>query len=162
MKIIHESAKISSLADIEDSVRGSRVVIGERTMIDSFAKIKFAGGLGDVVIGEDSYINSGVVVYSGNGVSIGSRVLIAANCTLAAANHEYKDPERCIVDQGFMESRGGIVIEDDVWIGAGCVILDGAKIGKGAVIAAMSLVRGEIEPYGIYAGNPIQRIGFRK
>ena len=80
---IHSTAKISNLADIEDSVRGTRTVIGERSVIDSFVKIKPVGGTGDVVIGRDVVINSGCVLYSGNGIVIGDYVAIAANCVLA-------------------------------------------------------------------------------
>jgi len=156
------SARISALADIEPSVRGTRYVVGARTAIDSFVKIKPAGGSGDVVIGDDCAINSGTVIYSGNGVRIGNAVLIAANCTLAATNHAFADPDRRIRDQGFQPSRGGIVIGDDVWLGANVVVLDGATIGDGAVIAAGSVVRGTVEPYGIYAGVPAIRCGSRR
>ena len=78
---IEPTAKVSKLADIEDSVRGTRIVIGARAVINSFVKIKPAGGLGDVTIGEGTYVNSGTVIYTGNGVTIGNGVLIAANCT---------------------------------------------------------------------------------
>lgn len=156
------TARISPLADIEPSIRGSRYIIGARTMIDAFVKIKPAGGSGDVLIGSDSAINSGTVIYSGNGVRIGDSVLIAANCTLAATNHQFADPTRLIRHQGFMPSRGGIVIGDDVWLGANVVILDGAVIGKGAVIAAGSVVAGQVEPYAIYAGAPATKRGSRQ
>lgn len=156
------TARISPLADIEISVRGSRYVIGARTMIDAFVKIKPAGGAGDVIIGEDCAINSGTVIYSGHGVRIGNAVLIAANCTLAATNHAFGDLGRRIRDQGFQPSRGGIEISDDVWVGAGVVLLDGARVGQGAVIAAGSVVRGEVEPYAIYAGSPATRCGSRQ
>lgn len=162
MREVDPTARISPLADIETSVRGTRTVIGARTMIDAFVKIKPVGGSGDVIIGEDCAINSGTVIYSGNGVTIGNAVLIAANCTLAATNHEFGDPDRRIRDQGFQPSRGGIVIGDDVWLGANVVLLDGVRIGRGAVIAAGSVVRGEIEPYAIYAGSPAVRRGSRQ
>lgn len=158
---VDPTARISPLADIELSVRGTRYVIGARTMIDAFVKIKPAGGSGDVVIGADCAINSGTVIYSGNGVTIGDAVLIAANCTLAATNHAIGDPDRRIRDQGFQPSRGGIMIGDDVWLGANVVLLDGARIGQGAVIAAGSVVRGAVEPYAIYAGAPATKRGSR-
>ncbi len=151
---IAKSARISELADIEESVRGSRIDIGEDVMIDSFVKIKPAGGSGDLVIGEHSYINSGTVMYTGNGVRIGKHVAIAANCTLAPTNHDFRYKNRLIVEQGFLPSKGGIVIEDDVWIGANCVILDGARIRQGAVVGAHSLVVGELPPYSISHGRP--------
>ncbi|MDB5425016.1 MAG: acetyltransferase [Phenylobacterium sp.] len=158
---IDPTAKISPLADIEESVRGTLIEIGARTVIDSFVKIKPAGGMGDVVIGADCAINSGTVIYTGNGVRIGDAVAIAANCTLASTNHAIADRGRLIRDQGFQPSKGGIVIEDDVWMGAGVVLLDGAILRKGCVIAAGSVVRGEVEAYAVYAGAPARRIGAR-
>ena len=159
---IHSEARISSLADIEDSVRGSRIVIGPRTVLDSFVKIKPAGGMGDVTIGADCVINSGCVMYTGNGISIGDSVAVAANCTFAPTNHEFRDREKLIREQGFRPGKGGILVEDDVWIGANCVFLDGAILRKGCVIGAGSIVRGEVEAYSIQAGNPLKLLGWRK
>ena len=159
---IDPTARVSTLCDIEASVRGSRITIGARTVVDSFVKFKPAGGLGDVLIGEDCVVNSGCVLYTGNGIEIGRNVAIAANCVFAPVNHAFADAGRLIRSQGFQASRGGIVIEDDVWIGAGCVVLDGARIGRGAVIGAMSLVRGTVEPYTIHVGNPLRCVGRRQ
>ena len=161
MHVFDPSARISPLADLETSMRGSKIVIGAGAMIDAFVKIKFAGGSGDVVIGSNSYINSGCVIYSGHGVAIGNDVLVAANCTFAATNHEFSDRDKPIRSQGFQPSRGGIILEDDVWIGANVVLLDGVLIRKGAIIAAGSLVRGEVPAYTIYGGNPGRVVGKR-
>ncbi|MDR2574715.1 MAG: acyltransferase [Desulfovibrio sp.] len=155
-------AKISPLADLEASIRGTKIIIGEHSFIDSFVKIKPAGGGGDIIIGRNSYINSGCVLYSGNGIIIGDYVSIAANCTLAPVNHEYVSKNLLIQHQGFRRGKGGIVIEDDVWIGANSVLLDGAHLRKGCVIGAMSVVRGEVAPYSINAGNPLRLIGDRR
>nr|WP_315482380.1 acyltransferase [uncultured Undibacterium sp.] len=159
---IHPLAKVSKFADIEDSTRGTRIVIGAHASIDSFVKVKPAGGNGDLVVGDRTVINSGCVLYTGNGVLIGNDVAIAANCTFAPVNHAYKDKSRRINQQGFLPSRGGILIEDDVWIGANVVILDGAILRTGCVIGAGSLVRGEIPAYSIQAGNPLRHLGWRE
>lgn len=158
---IAATARISDLADIEDSVRGTVIAIGEESVVDSFVKIKPVGGTGDVVIGPRSYINSGCVLYSGNGIRIGEGVLIAANCTLAPVNHEFHSRQRTILEQRFQPSRGGIVVEDDVWIGANTVILDGATLRRGCVVGACSLVQGEVAAYSINVGNPLVTIGYR-
>ena len=162
MIAIDKTAQVSNLADIEDSVRGSRIVIGPNVKIDAFVKIKPVGGSGDVIIGRNCHVNSGVVIYSGNGVTIGDDVLIAANCTLAPVNHEFRSRDKKIIDQRFEASRGGIVIEDDVWIGANSVILDGAVIRQGCVVGAHSLVSCELEPYSIQVGSPVKCVGYRK
>jgi len=159
---IHATARVSPHSDIEDSVRGSRIVVGARSVIDSFVKIKPTGGSGDLVIGEQSVVNSGCVLYTGNGISIGNHVAIAANTTFAPVNHAFRDRARLIAEQGFQPSRGGIVIEDDVWIGANCVLLDGTTLRRGCVIGAGSLVRGEVAAYTVNAGNPLVRLGERQ
>ena len=137
------------------------MLVGDRTSIDAFVKIKPTGGEGDVVIGTHCVINSGTVIYSGNGVKIGNGVLIAANCTIAPVNHAYQDARIPIREQGFQPSRGGIVIGDDVWLGANCVVLDGADVGHGAVVGAGSVVRGKLEPLGVFVGNPMRQLASR-
>ncbi len=158
---IHPTAQVSALADLERSERGTRISIGPGCRIDSFVKIKPAGGNGHVRIGAHCYLNSGCVLYSGNGITIGNDVLIAANCTLAPVNHAFRDRGCLIREQGFLPSRGGIVIEDDVWIGANCVLLDGAVLRKGCVVAACSLVRGEMPSYSICHGTPAVPVDVR-
>ncbi len=162
MLTISPEARVSVLADIEDSTRGSRIVVEAGAVIDSFVKVKPAGGSGDVIIGPGSFVNSGCVLYTGHGITIGANVLIAANCTLAATNHEFRDPTRSIREQGFAPSRGGIVIEDDVWIGANSVILDGAILRRGCVVGAGSLVRHELPAYSINVGAPARTVAWRK
>lgn len=151
---IADSARVSPLADIEDSLRGSRIEIGAHSVIDSFVKVKPAGGTGDLLVGAHVVINSGCVLYMGNGISIGDHVAVAANCTFAPVNHAYKDKTRLIREQGFLPGRGGIVIEDDVWIGANSVLLDGSILRRGCVLGAGYIVRGEFAGYTVYAGNP--------
>ena len=161
MLLIDPAARVSALADIEDSLRGTRIIVEAGAVIDSFVKIKPAGGVGDVVIGAGSVINAGCVLYTGHGIRIGRDVLIAANYTLAPTNHAFADPDRPIRCQGFQPSRGGIVIEDDVWIGANCVLVDGAVIGRGSVIGAGSLVRGVLPPFALAHGTPARVRGWR-
>jgi len=159
--IVDSTARVSPLCEIEASSRGTRIVVGAHVVIDSFVKIKPAGGSGDVLIGARTVINSGCVFYTGNGITIGEDVAIAANCTLAPVNHEYRSRHKTIREQRFGPNKGGILIEDDVWIGAGCVLLDGSILRRGCVIGAMSLVRGEIPAYSIQAGNPLRQLGWR-
>ena len=158
---IDPQASVSRLADIEDSARGSRIVVGARSVIDSFVKVKPAGGTGDLTIGEGSVINAGCVLYTGNGIAIGNGVAVAANCTFAPVNHAYRDKGLPILEQGFGQSKGGITVEDDVWIGANCVLLDGARLHRGCVIGAGSVVRGDVPAYSVNAGSPLRVIGWR-
>jgi virginiamycin A acetyltransferase len=159
---INKTAKISKLASIDISTRNTHTRIGANCQIDDFVKIKHVGGSGDVVIGDNVYINSGTVLYSGNGIKIGNDVLIGPNCSIVPVNHEFRKKSKLIREQRFMRSKGGAVMEDDVWIGAGVTILDGAHIKKGAVIGANSLVKGVIGAYSINVGVPCRKVGSRK
>ena len=88
-------------------------------------------------------------------------MLIASFVSMYAANHNFEDPNIPIRDQG-MTTKGGIKIEDDVWIGTHVVILDGITIGKGSVISAGSIVTQDVEPYSIVAGVPAKIIRYRE
>lgn len=58
-------------------------------------------------------------------------------------------------------TRGSIIVEDDVWIGANCLVLSGARISRGAVVAAGSVVTKDVPPYSIVGGNPAKVLRFR-
>jgi maltose O-acetyltransferase len=65
-----------------------------------------------------------------------------------------------IVDQGYVVAP--IVVEDDVWMGAGVNINKGVSIGKGSIIGSGSVVTKDIPPYSIAAGVPCRIIGTRE
>jgi acetyltransferase-like isoleucine patch superfamily enzyme len=157
-----KNSKISKLASIEISKKNTKIMIGAFSVIDDFVKIKCVGGVGDVIIGKYVYINSGTVLYSGNGIDIGDNTLIGPNCSIISTNHEFKNKKKLIREQGFQGMKNGVKIEDDVWIGANVVILDGAVIRKGSVIGANSLVNSETEAYSINFGSPSRLVRFRK
>ncbi|MFP3551100.1 glycosyltransferase [Paraburkholderia sp. SIMBA_049] len=158
---IHPTAYVSENAVIQPSIKGSLFTIGAHTQIYDFVVIKAVGGSGDIKIGEHCYINPHCTLFSGNGITLGNYVLIAPGCTIAPTNHAFLSRQEVMRHQGFMPSKGGVVIEDDVWIGANSTILDGAHIGQGAVIAAGSVVRGEVGSFEIWGGVPARLIGQR-
>jgi acetyltransferase-like isoleucine patch superfamily enzyme len=63
--------------------------------------------------------------------------------------------------KGHPHTKGDVLIGNDVWIGYGALILSGVRIGNGAVVAARSVVRTNVEPYSIVAGNPSRHVRFR-
>lgn len=133
-----------------DISRGSRVKIGNAFNIGSNVAIMTYGG--DITIGENVSINLNCILYGHGGLTIGNNVMIAASTIIVPGNHRIDDLDVPIRSQGY--SQKGIVIGDDVWIGAGCLILDGVEIGSGSVVGAGSVVTGNVAPYTVVAGNP--------
>ena len=87
--------------------------------------------------------------------------LIAANTTIAATNHEYRSRNQTIIEQRFMPSKGGVVIEEDCWIGANCVLLDGTVLHRGCVVGAGTVLKGEWPEYSVVAGSPAKIVRSR-
>jgi len=160
-----------------------KITIGNGSVIDSFCVLSARGSeksgiqIGEnVFIGQSTVINTrydGVVEIqdhaniSGNcrigaieKVVIGKYAIIAGHCYIGGGNHGTKDMEIPIALQDVVK-KGGVIIEDDVWIGANVTILDGVKIGKGSVIGAGSVVTKDIPPYSIAYGVPAKVTGQR-
>lgn len=97
--------------------------------------------------------NTSITTNEYSRVTIGNYVMIAHNVLIIGGNHDIsrKDIPMMLLDKG---KQGDITIEDDVWIGAGSIILTGVTIGKGSVIGAGSVVTKSIPEYSIAAGNP--------
>jgi acetyltransferase-like isoleucine patch superfamily enzyme len=107
-------------------------------------------------IGRNSLIGELNVLRGQGGITIGDRVFTAPLVQILAVNHIYQDPNRPMVDQGI--TAEGIVIEDDVWIGAGAIITDGVRVGKGAVVAAGAVVSKDVPPHTVVGGVPARAL----
>jgi acetyltransferase-like isoleucine patch superfamily enzyme len=92
-------------------------------------------------------------------VSIGEFVQIGAYSYIISGNHCYESREIPIVQQGYVGAP--IFIEDDAWLGTHVVVLPGVKIGKGAIVAAHSLVNRDIPAYEVWGGVPARFIKHR-
>jgi len=103
-------------------------------------------------IGRDSLIGELNVLRGQGGISIGDRVYTAPLVQILAVDHVYADPTRPFIQQGI--TAEGIVVEDDVWIGAGAIITDGVRIGQGAVVAAGAVVTRDVPPHAVVGGVP--------
>lgn len=156
-----EGVVLAPTARIHGSTRGTRIVIGDHSEIYDHVVIRCVGGSGDIVMGDHCYLNPGAVLYSGNGIRMGRYVLVAAGVMIMPTNHAFSRRDIPIRHQGFAPSKGGIEIGDDVWIGANAVILDGARIGRGAIIGAGGVVSGTVPEYEIWAGVPARKISDR-
>jgi len=106
-----------------------------------------------ISIGNFVDIGEFVVLRGAGGLTIGDRVLIAAQVTITTAGHSIRPPRYN------MNEFAPILIEDDVWVGAGAIILPGVTVGSGAIIAAGSVVSRSVEPRTIVGGVPARLIG---
>ncbi len=109
-----------------------------------------------IKIGSDSLIGEYSVIRGQGGVQIGDRVYTSPFTQIIAVNHVFDDPDRPFVEQGI--TAEGIVIEDDVWLGAGAIITDGVRVGKGAVVAAGAVVTKDVPPHTVVGGVPAKLI----
>lgn len=94
-------------------------------------------------------------------IRIGAGCLVSQFCTLVGTNHSICR-DQPIAAQGPDLSRRGIVIEDDVWLGAGSVVLPGVTIRQGAVVGANAVVTRDVPDFEIWGGVPATRIGVRE
>ena len=104
----------------------------------------------NITIGENFYSNHNLVILDCANVTIGDNVFIAPNCGIYTAGHPIDFKTRNIG----LEYARPITIKNNVWIGANTAILPGVTIGEGCVIAAGSVVKNDIPPNVIAAGNP--------
>jgi maltose O-acetyltransferase len=129
------------------------IVIGDRVRLQgTIIPIELVAFGGALTIGEGTYINYGTNISTTESVTIGR------NCAIGQYAIIMDDDYHAVDDHQQPGKRAPIVIEDDVWIGARAIVLRGTHVGRGAVIGANSVVRGEIPPRTIAAGSPARVI----
>lgn len=111
-----------------------------------------------IEIGDNTEINEFTRIRAN--VQIGKDVLIAPGVQLLSINHEFRDIDVPMIEQG--EREGSIVIEDDVWIGTNAVILQDVRIGAHSIVGAGAVVTKDTPAYSIVGGVPAKVIGSRK
>lgn len=124
------------------------VMHGAILHVYNFRQIPHSG----IKIGRQSLIGEYSVIRGQGGVTIGDRVYTSPFTQIIAVNHVFADPQRPFTEQGI--TAEGIVIEDDVWLGAGAIITDGVRVGKGAVVAAGAVVTKDVPPHTVVGGVP--------
>lgn len=138
---------------------GGPVELGDRTQMLDGAFVETGQG-GIIRVGARSRIHRGshLIAYK-EPILIGNDVGIAQNCALYSYNHGIAAGRP--ISQQPLESRGPIIIEDYVWLGVGAIVLDGVRIGTGAVIGAGAVVTRDVPAGAIAVGAPARVVGMR-
>lgn len=145
---VHETAYVAADA----AVFTDSLVLGAQSWIAGHALVR-----GNVSFGAHCTVNPYAMI-SGR-VTCGDGVRIASHASLVGFNHGHDDTDRAIYLQAH-ESKG-IVVGDDVWIGASAVIVDGVAIGRGAIVAAGAVVTKDVPEMAIVGGVPAKVLRYR-
>ncbi len=126
------------------------ITFADRVLLDGgTVRLEFAAFDGGTLsIGEGTYINYGTNISATRSVTIGRRCSIGQYCIIM--DNDYHG----LVARNDRPPGRPVVIEDNVWLAARVIVLPGSRIGQGSVIAANSVVRGEIPPLSLAAGSP--------
>ena len=108
-----------------------------------------------LAIGENSWIDGGVLLYCVDDIKIGANTVISEGAFICTASHD-------IGSEIFNLETSPIEIGDAAWVCSRTIVLPGVKIGEGAVVAAGSVVTKDVQPWTVVAGNPAKGIGKRE
>jgi acetyltransferase-like isoleucine patch superfamily enzyme len=147
----------------------SKIMIGDQSHING--ELHVFGYGGEIIIGKRCYIGEGTRIWSGNKIIIGNDVLISHNVNIMDTNsHEIDHLERAagffqIITDGHPNeavnvNTAPIIIGDNAWINFNSIILKGVTIGKGAIIAAGSVVTKDVPSFALVGGSPAKVIKY--
>ena len=126
--------------------------IGSGSSVFMGCRFDCAGGL---TVGVDSTINDGCFFDTRGSISIGNCVAITSGVWIGTVKHDIESPS-------FAAIADGVVIEDYAFLGRRSTVLQGCRIGRGAVLGAGSVLTKSIPAFEVWAGNPARKIGERK
>jgi acetyltransferase-like isoleucine patch superfamily enzyme len=160
-----------------------KMEIGDGVVIDDYCLLDAQGcGAGEFRIGAGSLISRNCIISGKEGpLEIGPRVNIGTGCTLYACTKleigaDTMLAAMCYIGGGRYTTRGrldipiaaqpepklGVTIEEDCWIGAGVIVVDGVRVGRGSVIAAGAVVTRDVAPFSVVAGVPGRLVASRQ
>lgn len=146
---------VSPRAEVELS---PRLKIGRGTRISSFSKIKATNG--DLTIGRDVSIATNCFISADpGGVVIGDFAQVGPNVCIIGSDYRYDRLDIPVFRQEIVSK--GIHIGRDVWLGAGCVVMDGVTIGDHCIVTPNSVVSRSLEAKVVASGSPAKEI-FRR
>jgi acetyltransferase-like isoleucine patch superfamily enzyme len=114
---------------------------------------------GDITLGDNANLGFHCEIFSGSSVTVGAHALFAAQVYLVGGGHEFESRDAAVIDQP--RTSRGIVLGDNVWLGAGAKVLDGIRIGSDAVVGANAVVTADLPQGAIAAGVPARVLRLR-
>ena len=126
---------------------GDDVLIARATIIQ--------GKCAPIQIGDRCVIGSQCQLSSAGGIILGNTVLMGGQVYIGGGRNRTEERHRPMIDQG-LYSKGPVIIGDDVWVGAGAMIMDGVKIGNGCVIGSGAVIREDLQEFTV--ATPHQRL----
>ncbi|MGH8107794.1 MAG: acyltransferase [Arenimonas sp.] len=132
--------------------------MGGRSQFEHQIYIKATNDKARIKLGEDVFVGFNCEFDISENLTIGNHALIAPGCFITDHNHRHA-ANKLIAEQGC--ETAPVILEDDVWLGAHVVVLPGVTIGRGAIVAAGSVVNRSVESMSIVAGVPAREIGRR-
>ncbi len=164
-RISHDALKLGRHCFVGDGVLffqdpgGDVVALGDEVHLHENSTYLTADG-GSIHIGSGTHVQPRCQFSAVKGrISIGERCEIAPQCAFYPYDHGMAAGEP--IQQQPLTSRGGIEICDDAWLGFGVIVLDGVRVGKGAVVAAGAVVTSDVPDNAIAGGVPAKVIGQR-
>lgn len=131
--------------------------VGKEVVIRPNLRVSY---LSKISIGDYSSLGDRSLIVADGGISIGEDVMMGPEVMIYSKNHEITSPREKLINGNILFEK--VTIEDDVWIGARAIILPGATISKGSVVAAGAVVPGKVFPQNaVIGGNPAKVIKYR-
>lgn len=134
----------------------SNIVLDDGVTVRPYAQI-WPGG-GTVRIGRGSEIGERCRISIANSLEIGEKVLLSPNVYITDCDHEYRNIDVPVIEQGIVQKGQAVSIGDGSYIGINTVIVGNVKIGKHCVIGANSVVTKDVPDYSVAVGIPARVI----
>lgn len=137
----------SETGERERLLRALFAAVGDGVWIEPTLRVAYGG---TTRLGNGVYANFGLTLVDDVEISIGDRVMFAPNVTISTTGHPVHPDLRTDGTQ----FSAPVVVENDVWVGTGAVILPGVTVGRGSVVAAGAVVAGNVPPMTVVGGVP--------
>lgn len=151
------------ISDRASFYNAPKISIGNNVRIDDFCVL--SAGLGGIFIGSHTHIGVLSSIIGAGKITISDFCNISSRVAIYSSNDDYSGAAMTnptVPSQYTNVYHADVFLGRHVIIGSGSVILPGATLGEGVAVGALSLVKGNCEAFGIYAGSPVRRIKSRK